>query len=67
MKPREHFPLSESALCQDCSEVGRSLSACTCCGSRSLLALAPLLNGRPQEPTAYDVERALWTMENANK
>ena len=38
-----HFPLNTAALCEDCREVGSDLRCCACCGSRSLMALAPLL------------------------
>lgn len=45
MKPKhQHFPLSTSALCQDCECVGDNLRECAACGSHSLVALAPLLN-----------------------
>jgi hypothetical protein len=57
-----HFPINTAALCQDCSEVGDSLSECVCCGSRSLIALAPVLN-REVSLGAYELERALWSVE----
>ena len=57
-----HFPLNTAALCQDCSEVGDSLRRCACCGSRSLIALAPVLN-REAPLGAYELERALWGVE----
>ena len=48
-----HFPLNAAALCQDCSQIGDSLKCCACCGSRSLMSLAPLLN---REPSAQHLE-----------
>ena len=57
-----HFPLNTAALCQDCSEVGDSLRRCACCGSRSLIALAPVLN-REAPLGAYELEQALWSVE----
>lgn len=65
MKPKhQHFPLSTSALCQDCECVGNNLRECAACGSHSLMALAPLLN-RCDDPTASPerVQRALAAME----
>ena len=57
-----HFPLNTAALCQDCSEVGDSLRRCACCGSRSLIALAPVLN-REAPLGAYELEQSLWSVE----
>lgn len=57
-----HFPLSNSALCEDCGEVGDNLRNCACCGSRALMPLAPLLN-RETGPTVYEVEQELWKVE----
>jgi hypothetical protein len=69
-----HFPLNTAALCQDCSEVGDSLRRCACCGSRSLIALAPVLN-REAPLGAYELEqpkitaaclmvRSVWVMRS---
>jgi hypothetical protein len=57
-----HFPLNTAALCQDCSEVGDSLRRCACCGSYSLMALAPILN-REEPLGAYELEQAVWSVE----
>jgi hypothetical protein len=61
-----HFPLNTAALCQDCAEVGDNLRRCACCGSRSLLALASVLNRDAERPGEYELERALWSVESAN-
>ena len=61
-KARIHFPLDRAALCVDCRQVGNSLSKCVCCGSHSLLALAPILD-KPEQPSEYTVERVLFSVE----
>lgn len=61
-----HFPLNTAALCQDCHQVGSNLCACACCGSRSIMALAPLLN-KPEQPSEYAIEHILYAIEEATK
>ena len=57
-----HFPLNTAALCEDCREVGSDLRCCACCGSRSLMALAPLLNREAVD--GYAIERVLYEIEH---
>jgi hypothetical protein len=59
-----HFPLTTAALCEDCHEIGNNLRQCACCGSRSLLALAPVLDRQEiKEPADYDVEQTIYELE----
>jgi hypothetical protein len=60
MKP-QHFPLTVSYFCQDCKEVGNSSRSCACCGSRSLLSLANVLNRESLDD--YGTEKALYEIE----
>jgi hypothetical protein len=61
-----HFPLNTAALCVDCGMVGNCLSRCACCGSQSIIALAPIFD-KPEQPSEYDVERVLCFMEEVFK
>jgi hypothetical protein len=63
-----HFPLNTAALCLDCNAVGNSLRRCVCCGSYSVLALATVLNRETEDaPSDYELEQALWRMEQAGQ
>ncbi len=46
----EHFPLSSAYLCEDCHCIGNCSTTCPACASRSLLALAGVLNRETVQP-----------------
>lgn len=56
----EHFPLTASVLCTNCECVSASISACCCCGSRSLISLANILNRQSDE---IAIESVLFELE----
>jgi hypothetical protein len=55
----DHLPLRSAYLCEDCQSIGSCSSACACCGSRSLLYLEPILNGRPPRTLTEDDQNML--------
>lgn len=46
----EHFPLASAYLCEDCHCIGNCSTGCHACTSRSLFALAGVLNRKPVQP-----------------
>ncbi len=41
---RQHFPLSNAYLCQDCNSIGNNPMHCHACASDVLMSLAGVLN-----------------------
>jgi hypothetical protein len=54
-----HIPLDRSVLCLDCDCISDGIATCSCCGSKSLLLLANLLNRTSEQDSASRMWREL--------
>ena len=45
---RQHIPLTEAYLCQDCDSVGNSSMQCPACASEVLMGLAGVLDRKEE-------------------
>jgi len=61
---RQHFPLTNAYLCQDCNSIGNNSMHCPACASDVLMALEGVLNrqhakkSRNRIPTEFPTWRA---------
>jgi hypothetical protein len=54
-----HIELSRASLCCNCESITDSPSACSCCGSHSLISLAQILNKSREDCAIEEVLRGI--------